>query len=166
MTQPRVDRPHMPGYGVAPPGEGTGLLPWSWATERLGRAHDYWLATVGLEGRPHLMPVWAVWDADALWFSSSTRSRKVRNLRGERRCSIATDDAQEPVVVDGVAEVVEDRRLLERVLELENAKYETTYTFDELFDPSVSTCFRLRPVVAFGLVQADFSGSPTRWTFD
>jgi len=25
----------MPGYGLLPPDEGTGLLPWSWAEERL-----------------------------------------------------------------------------------------------------------------------------------
>ena len=33
----------MPGYGILPAGEGTGLLPWEWAVERLARSHDYWL---------------------------------------------------------------------------------------------------------------------------
>jgi hypothetical protein len=27
MKRPRVSRPHMPGYGLQPAGEGTGLLP-------------------------------------------------------------------------------------------------------------------------------------------
>ena len=35
----------MPGYGVQPATEGTGLLPWSWAEERLTAAHEYWVAT-------------------------------------------------------------------------------------------------------------------------
>jgi hypothetical protein len=44
--QPIASRPYMPGYGISGPEEGTGLLPWSWATERLSSSHDYWLATV------------------------------------------------------------------------------------------------------------------------
>jgi hypothetical protein len=34
------------------------------------------------------MPVWAVWDGGVLWFSSSLRSRKIRNIAPDRtsRC--------------------------------------------------------------------------------
>jgi hypothetical protein len=32
----------MPGYGTLPVGEGRGLLPWSWAEERLVRSYDFW----------------------------------------------------------------------------------------------------------------------------
>ena len=73
----------MPGYGTLPAEQGTGLLPWSWAKERLARSHDYWLATVMPSGAPHLMPVWAVWHDDSLWFSSANGSRKARNLAAE-----------------------------------------------------------------------------------
>ena len=69
MPEPPASRPHMPGYGIAGPTEGRGLLPWSWAEERLTRSHDYWVATVRADGRPHLMPVWGAWDGGALWFS-------------------------------------------------------------------------------------------------
>jgi hypothetical protein len=63
---PAADRPFMPGYGVVGPSEGSGLLSWAWAAERLGRSHDYWLATMSSDGSPHLMPVWATWlDGDA-----------------------------------------------------------------------------------------------------
>ena len=75
----------MPGYGTQPEGEGGGLLPWSWAEERLVRSHDFWLATVTPHGAPHLMPVWAVWHEGQLWFSSSNGSRKARNLGSEPR---------------------------------------------------------------------------------
>ena len=89
----------MPGYGTLPATEGTGLLPWSWAEERLTRSHDYWLATVTDRGAPHLMPVWAVWDDGKLWFSSANSSRKARNLAAESRCTLSTDNPLEPVVV-------------------------------------------------------------------
>src|ERR1700726_1692100 len=102
MAEPIGSRPYMPGYGTLDADQGTGLLPWSWAEERLARSHDYWVATTRPDGRPHLMPVWAVWFEDALGFSSSNGSRKATNLAADTRCTIATDDAAEPVVVDGV----------------------------------------------------------------
>jgi hypothetical protein len=154
----------MPGYGLLGPAEGSGLLPWSWAEERLAASHDYWVATSWPDGRPHLMPVWALWHEGCIWFSCSGSSRKTRNLRAEPRCTIATDNALEPVVVEGIAEVVDDLDVLSVVLDLENAKYATSYTM-ELFDPAVNTCFRVRPVWAFGLAEGDFTGSPTRWVF-
>jgi Pyridoxamine 5'-phosphate oxidase len=165
MPEPPATRPHMPGYGTKGPTEGGGLLPWSWAEERLTKSHDYWVATVRPDGRPHLMPVWAVWDGSALWWSSSLGSSKARNLVADGRCSIATDNAWEPVVLDGIAERVTDADALARFIRLENEKYETDYGVDFL-DPSVNATFRVRPSWVFSLTEDDFEGSPTRWTFD
>ena len=161
MLEPQ--RPFMPGYGVRPASEGTGLLPWSWVVDRLTASHDYWLATVRPEGRPHLMPVWGIWLDGALWFSCSNGSRKTRNLVSDGHCSVATDDADQPVVIEGTAEVVVDEADLRRVLEAENAKYGTAYG-PEMLDPSANTCFKLRPAWVFALDAADFTGSPTRYT--
>ncbi len=35
IMEPRVSRPTMPGYGVLPEDQGTGLLEWAWAAIRL-----------------------------------------------------------------------------------------------------------------------------------
>lgn len=161
----------MPGYGIRQRDEGTGLLPWSWAEDRLTRSHDYWVASVtkagapGHDVRPHVMPVWGMWHESSLWFSSSKGSRKARNLLADPRCTVSTDDPAEPVVVEGKAVLVTDLETLRIVLELENAKYETSYTM-EMMDPDVNACFRVRPERVFGLVTEDFTGSPTRWRFD
>jgi PPOX class probable F420-dependent enzyme len=155
----------MPGYGTKGAAEGRGLLPWSWAEERLATSHDYWLATVRPDGRPHLMPVWGVWDDGALWFSSSKGSSKARNLTAEPRCSVATDNAWEPVVIEGVATVVTDHDALARFIGLENEKYDTEFGV-EFLDPDVNTTFRLAPTWAFSLTEDDFDGSPTRWSFE
>src|SRR5690348_7591741 len=87
VAVPSNDRPYMPGYGIKGPSEGTGLLPWAWATERLASARNYWLSTTTPAGAPHAMPVWAVWLDDRLWFSSSLGSRKIRNLTADPRCT-------------------------------------------------------------------------------
>ena len=154
----------MPGYGTLGPDDGGGLLPWSWAEEQLTRSRTFWLATRWPDGRPHVMPVWAIWHDQTLLVSSSKRSRKARNLANDPRCVLTTDDPQNAVVVEGVAELITERQELEAFLAAENAKYATTYGF-EMVDPSANSCFRLKPSWAFGLRAENFAGSPTRWRF-
>lgn len=155
----------MPGYGLVGPEEGSGLLPWRWARDRLDASHDYWLVTSWPDGRPHAMPVWGVWDDDdTLLFTSAGRSRKVRNLLADPRCVVTTEDPQEPVIVEGVAETVTDAAVLRRTIGAINAKYASALTVDFL-DPAVNATVRVRPVWAFGLRHDDFTGSPTRWRF-
>lgn len=154
----------MPGYGIRPANEGSGLLPWSWVETRLVGSHDFWLATVTAAGLPHLMPVWAVWQDQKLWFSSSNRSRKARNLSLEPRCTLSTDSPLEPVVVHGQAERITDPDTLARMLAAENAKYGTDYGPD-MVDPASNSVYALRPLWVFALDSSDFTGSPTRFTF-
>lgn len=166
MTGPRATRPYMPGYGTRPANEGTGLLPWSWAEERLVASRNYWMVTVWPDGSaPHAMPVWGMWHNTAFWFSSSKPSRKSKNLGANSRCVVATEDALNPVVVEGSAELLTDPKDLQTLLVLENAKYETDYKIDML-DPALNSCFRVRPRWVFGIEQGDFEGSPTRWEFE
>ncbi|MBO0824980.1 MAG: pyridoxamine 5'-phosphate oxidase family protein [Actinobacteria bacterium] len=164
MNEPIAARPYMPGYGTLRADQGSGLLPWSWAEERLTRSHDFWLATATPQGAPHLMPVWAVWHQGMLWFSSSNGSRKARNLGGDSRCSLSTDNPLEPVIVHGRARRVTSPDELAGMLAAENEKYGTSYGL-EMVDPALNSVFALPPEWAFALDSSDFTGSPTRYTF-
>lgn len=164
MTHPLAARPHMPGYGVLGADQGSGLLPWSWALTRLTRSPAYWVATVWPDGHPHVVPVWGVWLDDALWFSSGVRARKARNLSGEPRCTLTTDDADQPVVLDGVAGRVVDLDQIAAFARAVDHKYATNYGPD-FYDPATNATFRVTPRSVFGLDGEDFAGSPTRWSF-
>lgn len=155
---PRATRPHMPGYGLAP--ASAGVLPWSWAEERLAAARRYWLATVCPDGRPHAMAVWAVWLDGALRFSTGEHSRKARNLARDPRCTITTEGAEEAVVVEGEAERVSSRRDREHLERVYLEKYGSGY-------PADSWLFAVRPRVAFGFIEreAEFGRTATRWEF-
>lgn len=86
-AEPVARRPRFPtGYGIATDDEG--LLPWSWAEERLEKARNYWIATAGASGAPHAMPVWALWVDGAVVFSTSPESRKGRNLARDPRVAV------------------------------------------------------------------------------
>ena len=115
----------MPGYGIAGPEHGSGLLHWSWAAERLTAARNYWVVSVWPDGRPHTMPVWGMWDDSTLWFTTAAGSRKARNLRSDPRCCVSTEDASDPVIIEGVTRFVTDPVVLQRVIDLMNAKYRT-----------------------------------------
>jgi hypothetical protein len=169
MSEPRPGRPYMPGYGV--PSAPDGMLPWSFAEERLTASHDYWLATRWPDGRPHVMPVWGAWFDTSLWFSTDQTSRKARNLATDPRCVVTTDNALEPVILEGVAGVTADRSEVEVFVGVIRRKYssewlEDVYTVD-FFDGNLGggATYRINPASVFALRESDFRTSPTRWTF-
>jgi PPOX class probable F420-dependent enzyme len=161
---PQISRPYMPGYGILGPDEGSGLLPWSWAAERLTSARNYWVVSVWPDGRPHSMPVWGMWDDSTLWFTSGAASRKARNLRADPRCVVTTEDAGDPVVIEGTAAIITDQASIRRVLDLMNDKYRTDLQ-PSFLDPAVNATIAVRPQQVIGMRHGDFTGSPTRWTF-
>jgi hypothetical protein len=156
--QPTAGRPDMPGYGIA--AGATGLLPWSWATERLTDAHGYWVATIGPDGGPHLAAVWAVWFDGAVCFSTGGASRKAKNLDRDPRCSVTTGDARQSLVLRGVAHRVTDLTTVDGMRTVYVAKYGEGFP-----DPGENPVFAVRPHTVIGIVEAEFASSPTRWTF-
>src|SRR5919107_1839577 len=108
MADPVAEMPYMPDYGVR--AETWQPLPWSWAATKLASGRNYWLVTASADGRPHALPVWAVWDEDEhrLAFSCGPRSRKARNLRANPQVAVAVDDTVECLSLEGRAEVLED----------------------------------------------------------
>ena len=105
-----------------------------------------------------------VWLDGRLWFSSSLASRKARNLAADPRCSVTTDDAQNPVVVEGTAERVTDAPSIAAFVDAVNRKYDAEMTV-EFQNPAVNGTYAVRPGTVIALTHGDFTGSPTRWRF-
>ena len=157
---PQASRPHMPGYGIKAATEGKGLMPWSWARQRLSQARVYWLSTVRPSGAPHCMPVWGIWHDDALIFSTGSQSQKARNLAANPVCTIAAGEDDEAVVVEGKAELVNDDGLWPIFAD----SYKEKYSFDMSAMKS-EPVYVFRPTKAFGLTTG-LADSATRWTFE
>ena len=151
----------MPGYGILPPDEGTGLLTFAWAEERLITSHSYWVATSRPDGRPHVMPVWGVWLDGQLFFSSGRQSVKARNLAAMPSIAVASENPDEAVVVEGTASPIDatDPRF-----DHFNQAYLTKYDTDvaAMGEP----VYVVTPRKVFAMDEGDFVGSATRWTFD
>jgi hypothetical protein len=161
-VEPTASRPSMPDYGISPADAGGGLLPWSWAVQRLERSHNYWVATSRPDGSPHLAAVWGIWIDGAFHFSTGRRSRKARNLAADPRCVVTPEHAAESVVLEGVAGRVTDHAELSRLLALYRHKYGSGFP-----DPSQNPVLAVHPRVVFGIIEHDpeFSDNATRWVF-
>ncbi len=162
QSNPTAGRPFMPGYGILDADSGRGLLPWSWAVERITRARSYWVATTRPDGRPHVMPVWGVWMDEAFYFSCGQESRKARNLSVNPACVIGCEPADEAVVLEGRAELATDAETITRFAALYGPKYD--WNMEGFAEP----VYRVRPATAFAFLAApgEFTGSATRWTFE
>ena len=163
-TTPKPSRPHAPGYGF--PETSKGLLPWSWAEQRLKKSHNYWITTVKPDGSPHTMVVWGLWQDGRFLFSTGGTSRKARNLAANANCIVATEHAQEAIIVEGIAEIA-DVAARRKFLPV----YEKKYKFDmstmradilSMKEP----VFAVRPRVVFALWEKHFQGKSTRWKFE
>jgi hypothetical protein len=161
--KPQSTRPHAPGYGL--PAGSKGLLPWSWAEQRLKKSHNYWITTVKPDGSPHTMVVWGLWQDGRLLFSTGSKSRKARNLAQNDHCVVCAENASEAVIVEGKAEIanVSARR---KFLPAYERKYKFSMKGMETDILSMKEpVFAVRPRVAFGLWEKDFVGKATRWKF-
>jgi general stress protein 26 len=161
--EPQPSRPYMPGCGL-PEGK-KGLLPWTWAEQRLKKSHNYWITTVKPDGSPHSMVVWGLWQDGRLLFSTGSKSRKARNLTHNANCVLCTEHADEAVVVEGTAEIAGVAARSKFLL-----SYERKYKFDMSgMKPDILSMkepvFAVRPRVVFGLWEKDFVGKATRWRF-
>jgi hypothetical protein len=105
------------------------------------------------------MPVWGAWVGNALVFSTGRRTRKARNISGDAHCVIATEHADEAVIIEGLASEVTNRAELDRADDAYRAKYDSSILLGD------SPVFVVRPITAFGIIDGASDTFPTRWRF-
>jgi len=60
------------------------------------------VATSGKDGRPHVVPLWFVWNSGALWLSSVVRSQRWTDLMRDPRVAVVVDAGVEYTELRGV----------------------------------------------------------------
>ncbi len=150
-------------------------LSWRDAEEQLKNAGVFWVSTVRPEGRPHVVPLIAVWLDGALYFSTGEDERKAKNLAKNTQVTITTgcNSFTEglDIVVEGEAVLVSNEAKLRRVADAYVAKYGEGW----LFPVSDVLVFEVTPTKAFGFGRGNvLAGGPwsagarynqTRWRF-
>jgi hypothetical protein len=148
--------------------------PWEEAREQLEQAEVYWVSTVRRDARPHVTPLIAVWQDDALVFCTGPTEQKARNLQTNRNCILTTGCNRIgeglDVVLEGEAVRVFDDARLGRIAEAYVAKYGEAWRFEVdggtfRQGDTVALVFEVAPRRAFAFRKGD-EFSQTRWRFD
>jgi len=108
------------------------------------------LATVGVDGQPHLVAMWFGIVDGAIWLETKVKSQKVVNLKRNPRVSFliedgTTYDSLRGVSVEGVAEIHDDPATIFRVGVSVWERYNGPYTDD--LKPAVDMMMNKRVAV-------------------
>ena len=106
---------------------------------RLQTEQNLWLATVRPDGAPHLVPIWFVWVAGKIYLCTGGDSVKVRNLKQNPHVSIALEDGNQPIVIEGVAQSI--GRADAAVI----AEFQRKYDWDVTSDDTYTQVIEIQP---------------------
>jgi len=149
------------GYGLGDaPADGT-VLPWATVVDWLTWSRSYWITTTRADGRPHAMPVWGLWLAGTLWFSTDPESLKGRNLASRPDAVVHLESGDEVCIFEGRVRRVPASELPASFVDDYDAKYDTRLDLD---NPDFGF-YVLEPTVALTWREQDYPVSTTRWTF-
>ena len=71
------------------------------------------LCTVQKDGRPHVAPIWFVWNEGKIIFCTMDSSVKAKNIRSDPQVSICVDDESPPyafVIIQGTAKFSDNQK--------------------------------------------------------
>ncbi|GCE26129.1 hypothetical protein KDA_16130 [Dictyobacter alpinus] len=93
--------------------------------QRLRQELIIWLGSVKSNGRPHLVPVWFLWDGSQIIILSQPGNQKIRNIQHNAHVSLALEtvnDGEDIIVIEGDAQLV-DSPLDEKTIQDYATKY-------------------------------------------
>lgn len=79
--------------------------------ERLRTELIMWLSSTRPDGRPHLVPVWFLWDGQSIMMFSKPDNQKIRNLRQNSNVMVsleAANEGEDIVLIEGQATLLEE----------------------------------------------------------
>lgn len=110
----------------------------------LGGVHIARVATTRPDNRPHIAPVWYLWEGDTFYFETARDSVKADNLRSNPNVAITVDISQgglrlRYVILEGQVEIIEERKIVRELTERIYSRYVgvealSTPTLQEMLD--------------------------------
>jgi hypothetical protein len=129
-------------------------------------APNYWLGTIGANGKPHVRPIDAVWLEGALCFGGGD-TQWVRNLSANPAATVNLASNAEAVILEGTVEQFSDAAdpLAFAVARASRDKYPQYYP-DPKEEPHPTVPFRLlRPSRVYAWSLEGFPKDATVWRF-
>lgn len=136
------------------------LLGWDFVAKRMSEAPYYWIATADANGRPHTIPLWGIWYKNRVHFDGHPKTRWARNLIQNPKVAVHVPNAQEVVIIEGRAQIIEDDDIDETTWQILDRTYQTKYKTTE---GSPYWVVMPQKVIAWDAHRLDHM---TRWLFE
>ena len=100
MEPIKVTRPAFPpGYVDKP----ISFLPWDWVAVQLTESRHYWLCSVRPDGRPHVVPRWAVFLDGKIYYDGSPETRHARNIETNPEVALHLESGERVIILEGAS---------------------------------------------------------------
>src|SRR4051812_9256955 len=148
------------------PADTSTLTPWAEIRDSLNEAGTTWLATVRPDGRPHVVPVGALWVDGAYYVTTGQGTVKGNNLDHNPHCVITLASRGFDLVFEGEASKVSDVEKLERIARAYADQGWPAYVHDGVIDapysapwtgPAPYDAYEVNPSVVFAFGTNDES---------
>ena len=73
------------------------------AQSKLKTEKNIWIASVRADGRPHLVPIWFVWEDNKIYLSIDPKSVKAHKIAKNPHIALALEEGTHPVICEGQA---------------------------------------------------------------
>lgn len=107
MRLTKTTRPKFPkGYVDKP----VSYLTWDWVAAQLAESENYWLCSVRPptpefpNGRPHVIPRWAVFVDGKIYYDGSPETRHNRNIELNPEVSVHLESGKEAIMLEGTSQ--------------------------------------------------------------
>ena len=107
-----------------------GHIPWRTIDIWLQSYRSVWLSTTRPDGRPHCVPVWYLWlpDEKLVYVVTHYTSVKAKNLQSQRYVVLCAGNADDTIILEGIAHLVTGAAEKKRVNDLWMEKYVDPHT--------------------------------------
>jgi hypothetical protein len=104
---------------------------------RLNKEENIWLASVRPNSKPHLVPVWFIWNDETLFICISSESVKFKNISQNAQVSISLEDGNTPVICEGLSERI-TRPWSANIVKQFKIKYDWNIETDQEYNQLIS----------------------------
>jgi hypothetical protein len=100
MKPTKITRPKFPkGYVDKP----VSFVTWDWVAAQLAESKNYWLCSVRPNGRPHVVPRWAVYVDGKIYYDGSPETRHSRNIKLSPNIAVHLENGTQPIILYGIS---------------------------------------------------------------
>ena len=169
MATPKISRPTFPkGYVDNP----VSYVDWDWVAAQLTESKKYWLCSVrprasdAQGGRPHVVPRWAVFVDNKIYYDGSPETRHAQNIESNPYVSVHLESGDQAIILEGTSAPAgkPSTELANRLAEEYRRKY-TQYGYapdPAQWDEGGLYVFTPRQCIAW----TSFTEDPTKFTFE